>query len=256
MSHPSAPLRLLLVQPDIVWEDRDSNRQLYSRMIEGKAKEGSLIIFPEMCEVGFSMNAAACADVDGSGRTFFSEMARRTRSHIIAGLVTSDSSPPANTAVVFDPSGAVIARYDKRRPFTPADEHKNYSAGHKAVVVEICGVKVGLSICYDLRFPELYRDQIDLGAELLVVIANWPSPRVGQKIVLLRARAIENQAFVVLVNRSGTDPTLTYPGRSMVIDPKGEILFDAGESQCVLDAEIDVSIAREWREAFPALRDR
>jgi omega-amidase len=251
----STRLPVVLVQPDMAWEDRTANQNRYLNLLQN-TPPGSLVILPEMCEVGFTMNPAPGLDIDHASRTFFSRLARQTRSHIIAGLILPSPTKPTNSAVVFDPQGQIISQYDKQKPFSPAGEHLHYSAGSSAVVVPMLGTRVGLSICYDLRFPELYREQIDLNAEVLVVIANWPSRRLEQKIALLRARAIENQAFVVVVNRTGKDPTLEYPGRSMIIDPFGDIIADAGTQETVLAHTIDLHVVREWRSTFPALRDR
>jgi len=256
MTDHQSLLPLVLIQPDIVWENPAANRARYEKSVLAHASTGSVVILPEMCEVGFTMNANSGVDADASSQNFFGSLARQTRSHLIAGLVLPSPEKPTNSAVVFAPDGSLIARYDKRQPFTPAGEHLSYSPGTKPVVVDVLGVRVGLSVCYDLRFPELYRQQIDHGAEVLVVIANWPSRRIEQKIALLRARAIENQAFVVGVNRAGKDPTLDYPGRSMVIDPMGEIIADAGENAVVISHTIDLARVREWRDSFPALRDR
>ena len=110
-------------------------------------------------------------------------------------------------------------------------------------------------VCYDLRFPEVAREAVALGAEMLVCIASWPIARVDHWVTLLRARAIENQAWVVGVNRCGKDPQFTYPGRSMVVDPQGVVVADAADREGVLSVDCDAEVVRGWREVFPALRD-
>jgi predicted amidohydrolase len=110
-------------------------------------------------------------------------------------------------------------------------------------------------VCYDLRFPEVFRMAALQGTELMIVIANWPEVRIQHWITLLQARAIENQAYVVGVNRAGRDPRLFHPGRSMIIDPHGTILVDAGEGESIATSDIDLEVVRDWRRSFPALRD-
>jgi predicted amidohydrolase len=116
-------------------------------------------------------------------------------------------------------------------------------------------VKVAPFVCYDLRFPEVFRSAVRKGAQVMAVIANWPAKRVEHWVTLLKARAIENQAYVIGVNRVGTDPKLTYPGRSLIVDPHGNVLADGGDKEAVIRAEIDAGVVDAWRRDFPALRD-
>ena len=138
-------------------------------------------------------------------------------------------------------------------PFSPAGEEKHYPAGKTPVVFSIGDWKVSPLICYDLRFPEPFRRATAMGAELFVVIANWPIARVDHWLTLLRARAIENQAYVVGVNRSGMDPTLEYPGSSLIVGPKGETIAHAGIDPAVITAELDREELLQWRRDFPAI---
>src|SRR5439155_1088670 len=115
--------------------------------------------------------------------------------------------------------------------------------------------RVAPFVCYDLRFPEIFRAAMQRGANLMVIIANWPSPRVEHWITLLRARAIENQTYVMGVNRCGNDPYLPYPGRSLIVDPRGNILSDAGDSQIVITADIELATVTEYRRELPFLND-
>lgn len=153
-------------------------------------------------------------------------------------------------------SGAVLERYEKMHPFSLVSEQEHYTAGENVRVVACGAFAVAPTICYDLRFPELYRSAIDVGAEILVVIANWPAARIGHWMTLLQARAIENQAYVIGVNRVGQDPSQTYPGKSLIIDPQGEILAEGGSGPTLVRAVADRGILQDWRAGFPALRDR
>lgn len=246
------------LQTEIAWEDRQANFSCIDQMLESDAgvTPGSLLILPELSTSGFTMNTAAVTEPrGGESEQYFSELARRHQSHVIAGIASQNEDPAlgANEAVCFAPDGSEVARYRKRRPFPLANEGQHYPAGDRAVVFEVNGWKVAPLICYDLRFPETFREATALGAELFAVIANWPIARVDHWTTLLRARAIENLAYVVGVNRTGSDPNLQYPGASIVVGPKGEILAEAGADPCVIRAELDRAALLQWRRDFPAL---
>jgi len=245
------------LQTDIAWEDRQAN---FSRIEETigatEIAADSLLVLPELSTAGFSMNTAAVTEPrGGESEQFFSGLAKRHRSHVIAGIASLNENPAlgANEAVGFGPDGGEVARYRKRNPFPLANEADHYPGGSKAVVFEMNGWKVAPLICYDLRFPESFREATALGAELFVVIANWPITRVDHWTTLLRARAIENLAYVVGVNRAGSDPHLSYPGASLVVGPKGEILAQAGAEPCAIRADLDREALLQWRRDFPAL---
>jgi omega-amidase len=252
-------LPITLIQLDIAWEQRQANHARVQSLLSGvSTPAGSMIVLPEMFDVGFTMSASLAQDEPTNAtRDFCQRLARQHASHVVAGFVQRDETGwPVNQASVFAPSGEVLGRYVKTFPFSPAGEDKHYAAGRGPVVLDVAGIKVAPIVCYDLRFPELFRSAVDLGAEAFVVIANWPSPRVEHWVTLLKARAIENQAYVIAVNRTGSDPKLAYPGRSMVIDPRGNVVTDAGAGEGAFKSEIDVSLVRSWRSDFPALRDR
>jgi predicted amidohydrolase len=160
-----------------------------------------------------------------------------------------------NQALAIAPNGAVLARYTKNHPFSLGGEDKAHIAGTDVNLYEWQGLRIAPLICYDLRFPELSRSAIRAGAEVLVFIAAWPVKRIQHWITLLQARAIENLAYVIGVNRCGTDPEFTYTGRSLVVDPHGLIIADAAEQERVVSSRIDPAVLRDWRSQFPALRD-
>lgn len=250
-------MRLFGFQTDIAWEDRRANFSRIEFSLAGSdLTPGSLVIFPELATAGFSMNTAAVTEPrGGESEQFFSDLAKRTQSHVIAGIASRNENAAygANEAVCFGPDGSEVARYRKRNPFPLAHEADHYPAGKESVVFEINGWKVAPLICYDLRFPEPFREATALGAELFVVIANWPVVRVDHWITLLRARAIENLAYVVGVNRAGSDPYLSYPGASLIVGPKGEVLAQAGVEPCAIRAQLDHGALQQWRRDFPAL---
>ncbi|MBL0921182.1 MAG: hypothetical protein IBJ10_03525 [Phycisphaerales bacterium] len=159
--------------------------------------------------------------------------------------------------MLHSPLGELSAEYDKVHPFSISGEDRAFSGGERVRVVPIGGdgALICPLICYDLRFPELFRAGRMLGAEVFVVIANWPAPRIEHWRALSIARAIENQAFVIAVNRVGADPMTTYPGRSLVVGPRGDVLLETGGETGLFAAEIAVSEARAWRVKFPIWRD-
>ena len=170
---------------------------------------------------------------------------------MLGGTVTKGANDKGrNECVAFSPEGRLLARYCKMQPFTLGGEMKHYSAGPAVARFEWGGFSVSPFICYDLRFPELFREATRRGASLLVVIANWPIVRVDHWVTLLRARAIENLAYVVGVNRCGTDPALVYPGRSIVVDPKGRRKLRL--RACFRPAALSRASHIEWATTSPS----
>lgn len=251
------PLSVVALQLDIRWEDRPANRDRVADLLRGGVGPGSLVVLPEMFDAGFTMRPEKSLDDDGTTELFLSTLAREHACYVLAGHGSRNASGrPVNQASIHAPSGERIHQYVKTYPFSLAQEDRAYAAGTGASVVDIAGMKLSTMICYDLRFPELFRDARKLGAEVFVVVANWPATRVEHWLTLARARAIENQAWVIAVNRTGTDPMpLTYPGRSVVVDPLGTIVADAGPGEGLLHSTLDEQSVRTWREKFPVWRD-
>jgi len=253
-------MQLIACQPDIAWEDKPANyrrvRELLDRV---DIQPGALIALPEMFATGFSMNAAAIAEPhDGETARCCAELAQQHQAHVLAGLVTQQNNAHHNTAFVFDPAGRRIAEYHKMQPMTVAGETDHYTAGDEVVTFTCNGFTVAPFICYDLRFPELFRIAAARGAQLMPVIANWPAVRAHHWVTLLQARAIENQCYVLGVNRTGhcAPLDLEYRGRSIIIDPRGEILADAGDAETALTCDIDLAPLLDYRAKFPAVADR
>jgi predicted amidohydrolase len=247
-----------LVQINSVWEDRSANHAKARQLIAGASPQpGSLIILPETFSTGFSMNLAVTAEpANGPTEQFLREMAAQYQSCVIGGVVTStEDGRGMNQALALSPDGTVLARYTKNYPFSLGGEDQAHLAGTEVSLFEWQGLRIAPLICYDLRFPELARTAVRAGAEVLVFIAAWPVKRINHWITLLQARAIENLAYVVGVNRCGTDPEFTYTGRSLVVDPHGLIIADAAEQERVISARIEPAVLRDWRTQFPALRD-
>jgi len=251
-------MRVTCLQLETVWENRQANYARAWRLLEAAAPPpGGLIVLPEMFATGFSMNVAAAAE--GNARPtegFLAAVACEYRCHVLGGLVSRAAGGRGrNEAVLYGPAGAELARYCKLHPFSYAGETEHYEPGGQVVVADAAGAKLSPFVCYDLRFPEVFRAAARRGAEVLAVIANWPASRQEHWTALLRARAIENQACVVGVNRCGADPNVAYAGGSAVFGPRGEAVAAAGEGEQALSAELDLSAVRTWRAEFPALRD-
>jgi predicted amidohydrolase len=245
-------------QFDIGWEDKPANYLRVERRVrEANLAPGTLLLLPEMFATGFSMDADAIAELpDGATAGFLANLARGHGLYVLGGVVLANedsTQPPRNEALLFAPTGEQISRYAKVHRFSFAREDKHYAAGDAPVFCTIDGWNVQPTICYDLRFPELYRAPGVRGAELICVIANWPAARDSHWMAMLKARAIENQAYVAGVNRCGRDPNVEYSGHSQIISPRGQVIEDAGDRDTVIRAELDIEKLREYRAKFPAL---
>lgn len=251
-------MKVHLVQIDSVWEDRPANHAKARQLIaDANPQCGSLIILPETFSTGFSMNLAVTAEPEeGLTEEFLREIAAEYQSCVIGGVVTQTADGHGmNQSLAISPAGNVIARYTKNYPFSMGGENQVHVKGKGVSVFEWQGLRIAPLICYDLRFPELARSSVHTGAEVLIYIAAWPAKRIQHWITLLQARAIENLAYVIGVNRCGTDPQFTYTGRSLVVDPHGIIIADAGEQERVVSAQLDPKVIHDWRAQFPALKD-
>ena len=252
-------MNLYCCQFDISWEAKQANFEKVSKLLECNLPvPGSLVVLPEMAFTGFSMNVARVTqDAPGATESFLVDLAKRFGVCLVAGLATQASNGRGeNKAVFVMPDGHIEGTYQKVHLFSPGGENLYFQPGDTISKFFWQGGCVVPLICYDLRFPELFRSALSLGAELYVIIANWPAPREDHWITLLRARAIENQAFVAGVNRCGRDPQCEYSGRSLIIGPDGRILAQAGRAEEVVWAEIDWDDVREYRIRFPVLADR
>ena len=252
-------MQVVVAQHDIVWEDPAANYAAVERLLGGATvRPGALIVLPEMFSTGFSMKVERVAEGHPSrAEVFLSSLSRRCGCWTVAGVVFRTAAGMGrNCVVVHGPDGARLGEYQKNHGFSYAKEDLSYQNGEELFLFEWNGLRVCPTICYDLRFPELYRRGVEAGAELFTVSANWPQARIEHWRTLLKARAIENQAFVVGANRVGRDPQLAYGGCSAVIDAKGGALAEAGTAAELLAVEIEPEALRDWRAHFPALRDR
>ncbi len=246
------------LQHDIVWEDRDANFERLEPMIAGAAAEGArLVVLTEMFSTGFSMDTGTVAELPGGPSSEF--LAAQARAH---GVWVCGSIPerpaagvrPFNQLVLAAPNGT-MHRYAKIHPFGYGAEPEHYAAGDAFLTVDVEGTRCTFFVCYDLRFADEFWP-LAPATDCYVVVANWPRQRRAHWSALLVARAIENQAFVVGVNRVGTGAGLTYVGDSVMLDPLGEVVAVAGADESVISADVDPERVRAVREKFPFLADR
>ncbi|MGM9562616.1 MAG: carbon-nitrogen family hydrolase [Faecousia sp.] len=245
---------MLLAKPE---ENFSHAAELVKRAMKDKP---DVLVLPETWNTGFfpRENLQALCDRDGSRvRQVFGALAERYQVNIVAGSVSNvRGSKVYNTAMVFDRTGACIASYDKTHLFTPMGEDNYYTPGDRLCTFVLDGVKCGLIICYDVRFPELTRSLTVPGLDMLFVVSQWPKVRTFHLRSLTTARAIENQMFLVCCNSCGTAGRTVYGGNSAIIDPWGETVALAGETEEILTADCDLQILTNIRGSIPVFRDR
>jgi len=255
-------LRVAAVQHDIVWHDREANFSRLAPVIAGAAASGAeLVLLTETFSTGFSFDTPGIGEPEGGpSATFLASMAAEHGVWMggscpeIAPDAPADDQRPSNVFVLVGPDGTSY-RYRKIHPFSHADEQRYVRTGTEFVTVEVRGVRLSLFVCYDLRFAdEFWALAHDTDAYL--VVANWPAKRRLHWSTLLRARAIENQAYVVGVNRVGTGGALDYSGDSVIVDPLGELLVTGAGVETVLLADIDTDHVAATRSHFRFLQDR
>lgn len=252
-------MNIIGIQLDSTWEDKQANfTKVHDLLANTSIEPNSLIILPEMFATGYSMNAAAIAEPHtGDTDRFLAQLARHYRAFAVGGLARqSEGAKARNEAVAFNAQGREIARYCKLHPFSFAKEADYYEPGREIVTFAWGDFTVALFVCYDLRFPEGFRTAVTRGTDLFVVIACWPAARREHWTALLRARAIENQAYVVGINRCGSDPRFTYSGDSMIVDPRGTPLMTAEKREGLLQASVEHAVVTDYRREFPCLQDR
>lgn len=243
-------LKVTLVQSMLHWENAAANRALFAGKLEDLKGTTDLVVLPEMWTTGFTMNTALAEAMDGETVRWMKEQAARTDAAIYGSVIITEGEKTFNRGLFITPDGSV-AHYDKRHLFRFANETDHFSAGKERVVVEWREWRILLQICFDLRFPVFARNKGDYDAVLYV--ANWPEARRYPWSQLLIARAIENQCYVVGVNRVGMDGKgIHYTGDSVAIDPKGEVMASCEPAtDCITHAVCDAAALADFREKFP-----
>ena len=245
-----------ILQADLVWEDPAANLKEFQSKIEGLSSKVDLIILPEMFPTGFSMNAAALAEPsEGKSLQWMREMAGLKDAAVTGSVITEEKGKFYNRLFFVFPDGS-YKTYDKRHTFTLAGEHEVYESGQERLIVEYKGWRICPLICYDLRFPVWARNTEDY--DLLLYVANWPAVRIVAWDTLLKARAIENLAYCIGVNRVGTDGNNhPYVGHSAVYDCLGAMITTPDfESEFQQEVVLSKSHVKETREKLRFLQDR
>ena len=248
-------LRVTLVQSELIWEDISANLTHFDRHLDGLAGKTDLIILSEMFTTGFSMKGAAIAEsIPGSTFDWMKRHAQKIQAAICGSIICKEEGKVYNRFLFVEPDGTYAA-YDKRHLFTLAGEHEAYIAGTENVMIQYKDWKIRPLICYDLRFPVWSRNTDDY--DLLLYVANWPNKRRNAWMSLLCARAIENQAYCVGVNRVGTDEKgHIYTGDSSVYDYSGELLCQLTNQESLVTIKLDKGPQEYFREKLDFLADR
>lgn len=255
-------LRIALVQMDVAIGEPDVNAdRVVQRMEEAvlAPNKPDILVLPEMWNTGFALEDIHELGDEGGNRTrnIISAFCRKHGVYVVAGSVAEwKEGQTYNTSYVFDREGQVLADYSKIHLFRLMREEKYLTEGEKLGKFLLAGQQAGVMICYDIRFPELARKLALDGVKLLFVPAAWPHPRLHHWRTLLQARAIENQMYVVACNQAGIAGDTHFFGHSMIVDPWGEIVAESGETEAILQADIDLRLVDEVRSRIPVFEDR
>lgn len=248
-------LKIGLVQFSPVWENKSASQEKIENLLK-QCNGLNLLIFPEMTLTGFTMKSKEFSEeLNEETHLFFSTIAKKLKCAVFYGVIEKGKRKNFNTLVHLNNQGLIINTYRKIHPFSYSKEDIFFGKGKEPILTKVKGFKIGLSICYDLRFPELYRFYAKDKADLIVDIANWPDTRIEHWRTLLKARAIENQCYAIGVNRVGDDPKLHYNGFSSVFDPMGKEIVAVENEEKVIVAEIDRSYVENVRQRLPFLKD-
>ncbi|MFN2440534.1 MAG: nitrilase family protein [Chitinophagaceae bacterium] len=263
-------LNFTLIQTSLHWEDKEANLQLLENKINSIQENTQVVILPEMFSTGFSMKPEEFAEnMHGKTLHWMKRMASEKKVIVTGSLMIEEGGKYYNRLVWMLPNGQ-YGQYDKRHLFAYAEEDKHYTAGNQRLIASVNGLKINLMVCYDLRFPVWSRqtspppplqqgqsgEQASLEYDVLIYVANWPERRSIAWKTLLVARAIENQSYVIGVNRVGVDGNdINHSGNSMVVDPLGEILYHKADDEDVFTITLEKEHLEKIREKLPFWRD-
>ena len=267
-------LTITTIQTNLHWEDKSANLQMLEEKINSITSKTEIVVLPEMFSTGFSMKPELLAEtMDGETVQWMKRVAAEKKIIITGSVIIADKDLVASSGLIHYynrliwmlPNGQ-YGIYDKRHLFGYAEEDNHYTAGTKRLIASVKGWKINLLVCYDLRFPVWARQQptpapsregmSEAEYDVLIYVANWPEKRVHAWKTLLQARAIENQCYVVGVNRVGNDGNdIYYSGESMIIDPMGEVLYTKKEEEDIFTMTLDKTHLHTVREKLPFLKD-
>ncbi len=260
------PLTISIIQTNLTWENKAANLSMLEDKIKGREEPTEIVVLPEMFTTGFSMNPTAFAEtMDGETVEWMKRIAAEEKIILTGSVITKEEDKYYNRLIWMLPNGQ-YGHYDKRHLFGFAKEDEHYNAGSKRLIAQAKGWKINLQVCYDLRFPVWARQSPPVGGEdgggqeleydILIYVANWPERRSHAWKTLLCARAIENQCYVIGVNRVGNDGNNIYhSGNSMIIDPLGQVLYHKADEEDIFTITLEKENLLEVRNKFPFLKD-
>ncbi len=251
-------LIITTIQTNLHWENKTANLQMLENKISTIEEKTEIVVLPEMFSTGFSMQPQPFAEtMDGETVQWMKRIAATNKIILTGSIIIKENENYFNRLIWMLPNGE-LGYYNKRHLFAYGDEHTHYTAGNKRLIASVKGWKINLQICYDLRFPVWARQQINNEPEydLLIYVANWPDKRIHAWKTLLCARAIENQCYVVGVNRVGNDGNNSYhSGNSLVIDPLGQVLYHMADEEDIFTIALEKERLTEVRSKFPFWKD-
>jgi omega-amidase len=252
-------LTITIIQSNLLWEERSANLRMLEKKIAGIEGGKEIVVLPEMFSTGFSMKPELLAEtMEGETILWMKKLSRENNIILTGSVIIKENENYFNRLVWMMPNGQ-YGYYDKRHLFAYAEEDKHYSPGNKRLITSVKGWKINLQVCYDLRFPVWARQQAKEATpeyDVLIYVANWPERRSHAWKTLLCARSIENQCYVVGVNRVGTDGNNIYhSGNSLVIDPLGQVLYHMADEEDVFTITLQKEKLEEVRERFPFWKD-
>ena len=252
-------LTITTIQSNLIWEEKSANLRLLEQKIIGIEEKTEIVVLPEMFSTGFSMKPEMLAEtMDGETVEWMKRVSRENSIVLTGSIIIKEDGNYFNRLIWMLPNGQ-YGHYDKRHLFAFGEEDKHYSPGSKRLIASVKGWKINLLVCYDLRFPVWARQKkSEAGAEydVLIYVANWPERRSHAWKTLLCARAIENQCYVVGVNRVGTDAkNILYSGNSLVIDPLGQVLYHMADEEDVNTITLQKEMLEDVRSKFPFWKD-
>ncbi|MBX9969366.1 carbon-nitrogen family hydrolase [Priestia aryabhattai] len=253
-------VKITCLQLDIAFGNPTKNRKyIQQKMMEAMKENPDILVLPELWDTAYDLTRLdEIADEEGQqAKQLISQFAKTNEVNIVAGSIAKKTEQGVtNTMYIFDRKGREVSQYSKLHLFKLMDEHLYLEAGTAKNLFTLEQSLCAGVICYDIRFPEWIRVHTSSGAEVLFVVAQWPAPRLAHWKALLISRAIENQCYVIACNRVGQDPNNTFAGHSLVIDPWGEIIAEAGDSEELLSADVNLELVKEIRKQIPVFTDR
>lgn len=253
-------LTITLLQTALIWQDPSANRKALAATLATEVDQTDVVVLPEMFTTGFSMEAAVVAEpTQGPTLEWMHQQARQYEALIVGSIIAEEAGNYFNRLLAVAPEEGLVGTYDKRHLFRMANEHHTYTPGREHLVLNWKGWRIMPQICYDLRFPVWNRNRFSAdvpGYDLAIYIANWPAARRQHWMRLLRARAIENLAYTVGVNRVGEDANgIAYSGDSMVLDTHGDTIVHLSKQPAVIESKLQAEALQRARDKFPAWQD-